>query len=65
MKQDVADWIFEKFIPEGSIVIDPMIGLGTTAISAERHGCTWFGYEIVPKYVNLAYERIISARRMR
>lgn len=64
MKQEVADWIFEKFIPEGSTVIDPMMGLGTTAISAEKHNCSWFGYEIVPQYVNLAYERIISNRRM-
>lgn len=65
MKQEVADWIFEKFIPEGSSVIDPMMGLGTTAIAAEKHNCKWCGYEIVPKYVNLAYERIISERRIR
>lgn len=64
MKQEVADWIFEKFIPEESTIIDPMMGLGTTAISAEKHNCSWFGYEIVPQYVNLAYERIISNRRM-
>ena len=65
MKQELADWIFEKFIPEGSSVIDPMMGLGTTAIAAEKHNCKWCGYEIVPKYVNLAYERIISERRAR
>ena len=65
MKQEVADWVFEKFIPSGSTVIDPMMGLGTTAIAAEKHNCKWFGYEIVPKYINLAYERIISERRAR
>lgn len=64
MKQEVSDWIFEKFIPKGSTVIDPMMGLGTTAISAEKHNCSWFGYELIPEYVNLAYERIISNRRM-
>lgn len=64
MKQEVADWIFEKFIPKGSTVIDPMMGLGTTAVAAEKYGCSWFGYEIVPKYVNKAWERIISSRRM-
>ena len=63
MKQEVADWVFEKFIPNGSTVIDPMMGLGTTAIAEEKHNCKWFGYEIVPKYINLAYERIISERR--
>ena len=64
MKQEVADWMFEKFIPQGSTVFDPMMGLGTTAIAAEKYGCSWFGYEIVPKYVNEAWERIISSRRM-
>jgi len=65
MKQEVADWVFEKFIPNGSTVIDPMMGLGTTAIAAEKHNCKWFGYEIISKYVNAAYERIISERRLR
>lgn len=65
MKQEVADWVFEKFIPNGSTVIDPMMGLGTTAIAAEKHNCKWLGYEIIPKYINLAYERIISERRAR
>ena len=65
MKQELADWIFEKFIPEGSTVIDPMMGLGTTAISAEKYNCKWCGYEIIPKYINLAYERIIEERRKR
>ena len=65
MKQEVADWVFEKFIPNGSTVIDPMMGLGTTAIAAEKHNCKWLGYEIVPKYINLAYERIISERKVR
>ena len=64
MKQEVADWMFEKFIPAKSTVIDPMMGLGTTAVAAEKYGCSWFGYEIVPKYVNKAWERIISSRRM-
>ena len=63
MKQELADWIFESFIPEGSTVIDPMMGLGTTAISAEKYNCQWCGYEIVPEYINKAWERIISNRR--
>ena len=64
MKQEVADWIFEKFIPKGSTVIDPMMGLGTTAISAEKYNCSWFGYELIPEYVNLAYERIVNSRKV-
>ena len=65
MKQEVADWMFDKFIPEGSTIIDPMMGLGTTAIASEKYNCQWFGYEIIPEYVNKAWERIISERRKR
>lgn len=65
MKQEVADWIVENFIPEESTIFDPMMGLGTTAIAAEKHNCKWFGYEIVLQYINLAYERIIAERRQR
>ena len=64
MKQEIADWMFENFIPKGSTILDPMMGLGTTAISAEKHGCQWYGYEIIPEYVNYAWERIMSNRRM-
>ena len=39
------------------------MGLGTTAISAEKYNCKWCGYEIVPEYINKAWERIISERR--
>ena len=65
MKQEVADWMFEKFIPAGSTIIDPMMGLGTTAIASEKYNCRWLGYEIIPEYVNKAWERIISERRKR
>lgn len=63
MKQDVCDWMFEHFIPKGSTVLDPMMGLGTTAISAEKYGCQWYGYEIVPEYVKCAWERIIAQEK--
>ena len=34
MNMDIANWVFECFIPEGSKVIDPFMGYGTTAIVA-------------------------------
>ena len=41
-----------------------MMGFGTTAISAEKYNCSWFGYELIPEYVNLAYERIVNSRKV-
>jgi adenine-specific DNA-methyltransferase len=43
---------------EGDWVFDPFLGTGTTVIAAIRHGRRGAGAEIVPKYVNLARERI-------
>ncbi len=58
MNRDVADWVFDCFIPDGSTVIDPFMGLGTTAIVAEKHGCKWIGIEIRPEYIAMAEARI-------
>jgi adenine-specific DNA-methyltransferase len=43
---------------EGDWVFDPFLGTGTTVIAAIRHNRRGVGAEIVPKYVNLALERI-------
>ena len=43
---------------EGDWVFDPFLGSGTSVIAAVRHGRRGAGAETVPKYVNLARERI-------
>lgn len=43
---------------EGDWVFDPFVGTGTTIIAAIRHGRRGIGSEIVPKYVELARDRI-------
>ena len=58
MNREVAEWIFDSFIPAGSFVIDPMMGLGTTAIVANNHDCKWFGFEIIQDYIDIALMRI-------
>jgi site-specific DNA-methyltransferase (adenine-specific) len=47
---------------EPSVVLDPFIGSGTTALAAERHGRNWLGIEINPEFARLAQERIERAR---
>ena len=58
MNREVAEWIFDSFIPAGSFVIDPMMRLGTTAIVANNHDCKWFGFEIIQDYIDIALTRI-------
>ena len=43
---------------EGDWVLDPFLGTGTTVIAAIRHGRRGGGAETVPKYVELARQRI-------
>ena len=39
-------------------VLDPFLGTGTTIIAAIRHGRRGVGAEIVPRYVEIAHQRI-------
>jgi len=43
---------------EGDWVFDPFLGTGTSIIAAIRHNRKGVGAEVLPKYVELAYERI-------
>jgi adenine-specific DNA-methyltransferase len=46
---------------EGDWVLDPFLGTGTTIIAAIRNGRKGVGAEIVPRYVQLARQRIHQA----
>ena len=43
---------------EGSLVFDPFMGVGSTAVAAILHGRKAVGAEIVPEYLAIAEERI-------
>ena len=47
----------------GQIILDPMIGSGTTAIAAEIAGRDWIGMDISKEYSRMANERIKAHRR--
>lgn len=44
--------------PEGSIVLDPFMGSGTTGMVASQMGRHFVGIELNPEYTELAYKRI-------
>jgi DNA modification methylase len=41
----------------GDLVLDPFFGSGTTGEVAEKHERRWIGFDIQPKYADLARER--------
>lgn len=45
---------------EGDIVLDPFIGIGTTAVAAIRNKRHYLGFESDPYYVELANKRIAN-----
>jgi site-specific DNA-methyltransferase (adenine-specific) len=47
---------------EPGLVLDPFIGSGTTAVTAEALGRDWLGIDLNPDYLSLAEARIKAAR---
>ncbi len=48
----------------GEVILDPMIGSGTTAVAAELAGRKWVGMDISKAYCELATERVLEQRRL-
>lgn len=46
----------------GDVVLDPMIGSGTTAKMAKELGRHWLGFDVSPRYVEIARRRVEGAR---
>ena len=58
---ELAQRCIESTLAE--VVLDPMIGSGTTAIAAEMAGRNWIGIEISKDYSKYANERLEAYRR--
>ena len=50
-----------SFLPEGITVLDPFCGSGTTGVACMQTGRNFIGYEIDPKYCEIARRRIEAA----
>jgi DNA modification methylase len=61
MKQEVSDWFIEKFTSEGNVILDPFMGIGTTAISCKKMNRKYIGFEMIKKYCEMAEKRIENA----
>jgi site-specific DNA-methyltransferase (adenine-specific) len=47
---------------EGDIVLDPMVGTGTTCVAAKRLGRRFIGIDIDPKYVEISHKNLEKAK---
>lgn len=54
MNPQVANWAILAYTQEGDVVLDPMMGAGTTAVEALKLGRQYIGFELVEEYVALA-----------
>jgi len=45
------------------LVLDPFLGVGSSAIAAERHGRRFIGFELEPEYLVAARRRLVLARK--
>ena len=52
-------------LPEGTTILDPFMGSGTTGVAALQMGCKFIGCEIEPKYFNIAKRRIEAEARQK
>lgn len=49
-------------VEKTKVVLDPFMGIGSTAVAAVNLGVDFIGFEIDEKYINIAYERIEKAQ---
>lgn len=47
----------------GDWVLDPYVGVGTAAAAAVRHRRRGLGADLVPRYIDIARERVLAASR--
>jgi site-specific DNA-methyltransferase (adenine-specific) len=52
-------------VDETTVVMDPFMGTGSTAVAAVRLGVRFLGFEIDSDYVEIAEERIVKAVELR
>ena len=57
---DLMNKLVEIFVPrtEGSVLIDPFAGSGTTLVAAKNYGIDYVGIEIEPSYIEIIERRL-------
>jgi DNA modification methylase len=58
MPEEMAATIILAGCPQGGVVLDPFLGIGTTALVADRLGRDCIGIDINPDFARMAHHRI-------
>lgn len=53
--------LLSRVAPPGSLVVDPFLGSGTTALAARNRGCRFIGGDIDRRHVNTARKRLAES----
>jgi len=56
--QELVNRLIQIYFPEGSLIYDPFMGIGTTALSCLANKCFYVGSEIVKEFHGIAEARI-------
>lgn len=59
--EELCERPIKSSCPEKGIVLDPFAGFGTTLVTASKLSRKYLGFEINPKYVDIAKRRLIKA----
>ena len=51
-------WILNNFAKEGDVILDPMVGSGSSLIACRETGHKYMGFEIDETYYGLAKKRL-------
>lgn len=57
----VMRWAIQHIPPPAALILDPLMGSGTTGVAAVKLGRKFIGIEIEPKYFDIACRRIGEA----
>lgn len=58
----LMDHLVKLFSKEGSLIVDPFLGSGTTALSCIKNKRKFIGYEINKEYFEICQQRILSTK---
>lgn len=55
---ELPSWFIKLFTQEGDIVLDPFMGVGTTALAAEKLNRKYIGIELQAEYIEIAHTKL-------
>ena len=55
---ELLEYLIKTYTNEGDIVLDNCMGSGSTCVAAKNTNRHYIGFELEPKYYNIAKERI-------